>query len=212
MRPHCAELRLIDGQRVSHRAAASSSMCGKELPLGTYQSFQRVSPAEETVSSNLMRGLRMRDYKLVVQQFMDAYGLEKSAVSERFVEASRKKLEKVMSRSLQYLQQICAVDRSNHLQRPTPGRGHRHRCLWQESRLGPGTRGYGECQSGQWVLDQLAEHGLDFSQPSSICLMEAGLYARPSSGMPERPLFASVVNCIRHATSWPTCPTASNTG
>lgn len=55
-----------------------------------------------------MRGLSMRDYKLVLQQFMDAYGLEKSTISERFVEASRKKLEALMSRSLQHLQ-ICAL-------------------------------------------------------------------------------------------------------
>ncbi len=61
--------------------------------MGTYQLFQQVSPAEETVWSNIMRGLSMRDYKLVLQQFMDAYGLEKSTISERFVEASRKKLE-----------------------------------------------------------------------------------------------------------------------
>jgi putative transposase len=49
----------------------------------------------------------MRDNKLVLQQFMDAYGLEKSTVSERFVEASRKKLEELMNRSLHHLQ-ICA--------------------------------------------------------------------------------------------------------
>ena len=55
-----------------------------------------------------MRGLSMRDYKLVLQQFMDAYGLEKSTVSERFIEASRKKLEELMSRSLKHLQ-ICAL-------------------------------------------------------------------------------------------------------
>ena len=55
-----------------------------------------------------MRGLSMRDYKLVLQQFMDAYGLEKSTLSERFVEASRKKLEALMSRCLQHLQ-ICAL-------------------------------------------------------------------------------------------------------
>jgi putative transposase len=51
-----------------------------------------------------MRGLSMRDYKLVLQQFVDAYGLEKSTISERFVEASRKKLAALMSRSLQHLQ------------------------------------------------------------------------------------------------------------
>ncbi len=50
----------------------------------------------------------MRDYKLVLQQFAAAYGLEKSTISERFVEAGRKKPEELMSRSLQHLR-ICAV-------------------------------------------------------------------------------------------------------
>lgn len=69
---------LIDGQRVPIARPRVRQCGGKELPLGTYQLFQRVSPAEETVWSNIMRGLSMRDYKLVLQQFMDAYGLEKT--------------------------------------------------------------------------------------------------------------------------------------
>lgn len=47
-----------------------------------------------------MHGLSRRSYKEVVQQFSDAYGLDKSTVSEHFVEASRKKLEMVTTRSL----------------------------------------------------------------------------------------------------------------
>jgi hypothetical protein len=39
---------------------------------------------------------------------MDAYGVEKSTASERFVETSRKKLEQSMSRSLEHLE-ICAL-------------------------------------------------------------------------------------------------------
>ena len=90
------------------RGRAVRECGGKELPLGTYQLFQQVTPAEETVWSNVMRGLSMRDYKLVLQQFMDAYGLEKSTISDRFVEASRKKLEAFMTRSLHDLQ-ICGL-------------------------------------------------------------------------------------------------------
>jgi putative transposase len=69
---------LIDGQRVPIARPRVRQCGGKELPLGTYQLFQRVSPAEETVWSNIMRGLSMRDYKLVLQHFMDAYGLRKA--------------------------------------------------------------------------------------------------------------------------------------
>ena len=72
---------LIDGQRVPIARPRVRKCGGKELPLGTYQLFQRVSPAEETVWSNLMRGLSMRDYKLVLQQFMDAYGWRRAPLA-----------------------------------------------------------------------------------------------------------------------------------
>ena len=55
-----------------------------------------------------MYGLTMRSYKVVVQQFAEAYGIDKSATSEHFVEASRKKLEQLMSRSLGGLS-LCAL-------------------------------------------------------------------------------------------------------
>jgi len=55
-----------------------------------------------------MYGLTMRNYKEVVQQFVDAYGLEKSTVIEHFVEASRVKLEQLLSRSLSGLS-LCAI-------------------------------------------------------------------------------------------------------
>jgi hypothetical protein len=47
-----------------------------------------------------MLGLTMRSYKEVVQQFADAYGLEKSTTCEHFVQASREKLKQLMERSL----------------------------------------------------------------------------------------------------------------
>ena len=65
---------LIDGQRVPIARPRVRECGGKELPLGTYQLFQRVTPAEQTVWSNIMRGLSMRDYKLVLQQFMEPMG------------------------------------------------------------------------------------------------------------------------------------------
>jgi transposase-like protein len=72
----------------------------QEIPLGSYELFQRASLLEETVWHKIMHGLSMRSYKEVVQQFADAYGLEKSTVSEHFIAASRVKLEQLMKRSL----------------------------------------------------------------------------------------------------------------
>ena len=56
-----------------------------------------------------MHGLTMRSYKEVVQQFADAYGLEKTTTSDHFIEASRSKLEQLMKRSLADVQLAVIV-------------------------------------------------------------------------------------------------------
>jgi transposase-like protein len=92
---------IIDGQRVPidrPRLRSRDENC--EIPLGSYELFQRASLMDETVWNKILHGLTMRSYKEVVQQFADAYGLEKSATSDHFVEASRAKLKQLMTRSL----------------------------------------------------------------------------------------------------------------
>ena len=91
---------LIDGQRVPIQRPRLRSRTKKEIPLGSYEMFQRSSLLGETVWQKIMLGLTMRSYKEVVQQFADAYGLEKSTTCEHFVQASREKLKQLMERSL----------------------------------------------------------------------------------------------------------------
>ena len=91
---------LIDGQRVPLTRPRLRSRTKKEVPLGSYEMFQRASLLEETVWQKIMLGLTMRSYQEVVQQFSDAYGLKKSTTSEHFVQASREKLKQLMERSL----------------------------------------------------------------------------------------------------------------
>ena len=55
--------------------------------------FHRGEPLTETVWEKLMLGLSTRKYGQAVREFTEAYGLEKSAVSEHFIEASRAKLK-----------------------------------------------------------------------------------------------------------------------
>ena len=89
---------VIDGQKVPiARPRVRSKVHNHEIPLGSYELFQRASLLEESVWHKIMHGLSTRNYKEVMQQFSDAYGVEKSTVSEHFVEASRKKLEIVMT-------------------------------------------------------------------------------------------------------------------
>ena len=92
---------VIDGQKIPlDRPRVRSRQNNREIPLGSYELFQRASLMEETVWQKIMYGLTMRSYKEVVQQFAEAYGLEKSATCEHFVEASRAKLKQLMTRSL----------------------------------------------------------------------------------------------------------------
>jgi putative transposase len=80
----------------------------KEVRLGSYELFHRGEPLTETVWEKLMLGLSTRKYGEAVRQFTEAYGLEKSAVSEHFIEASRAKLKEVMERRLDKIQ-FCAL-------------------------------------------------------------------------------------------------------
>src|SRR5258708_32379776 len=60
------------------------------------------------VWDKMMRALSTRNYGGVVRDFQDAYGIEKSAVSENFIEASREKVKELMERPLGELR-LCAV-------------------------------------------------------------------------------------------------------
>lgn len=93
---------VIDGQKVPlEKPRVRSRLDKREVLLGSYEMFQRSSLIEETVWQRIMHGLTMRTYKEVMQQFAEAYGLEKSSVSEHFIEASRKKLEQLQKRRLE---------------------------------------------------------------------------------------------------------------
>lgn len=101
---------IIDGQKVPiPRPRLRNSRTKLEVPLGSYEMFQRGSLVEETVWNRIMSGLTMRKYSDVIQQFTDAYGIEKSSISEHFIEASRSKLEKLMQRRLDKMALVAVV-------------------------------------------------------------------------------------------------------
>ncbi len=103
---------VIDGQKVPIRRtrlrAPTEDGRHREQPLGSYETFQRSGPIQMGVWDKMMRGLSTRNYKAVVQDFHNAYGIEKSAVSENFIEASREKVKELMERPLGELR-LCAI-------------------------------------------------------------------------------------------------------
>jgi transposase-like protein len=99
---------VVDGQKVPLKRQRLRGKSGGEVRLGTYELFQQTRNLDEQVWWKMLRGLTTRNYPLVTRSFAEAYGIEKSAISERFIQASREKLKALMERSLGELQ-LCAI-------------------------------------------------------------------------------------------------------
>jgi hypothetical protein len=78
---------VVDGQKVPIKRTRLRSGNNREQRLGSYELFQRDGPLQQGVWDKMMRGLSTRNYGAVVKDFQSAYGIEKSAVSENFIEA-----------------------------------------------------------------------------------------------------------------------------
>ena len=99
---------VVMGQKVPVARPRVRSSEDQEVRLGSYELFHRGEALNETVWEKLMLGLSTRHYGEAVRQFSEAYGLEKSAISEHFIEASRAKLQTMMERRLDQLR-LCAL-------------------------------------------------------------------------------------------------------
>src|ERR1700688_3517197 len=99
---------VVMGQKVPIERPRVRTTNDQEVRLGSYELFHRGEPLTETVWEKLMLGLSTRKYGQAVRQFTEAYGLEKSAVSEHFIEARRTKLKQLMERRLDKMR-FCAL-------------------------------------------------------------------------------------------------------
>jgi putative transposase len=156
---------VVMGQKVPIQRPRVRTTDDKEVRLGSYEMFHRGEPLTETVWEKLMLGLSTRNYGQAIRQFTEAYGLEKSAVSEHFIEASRAKLKKMMERRLDKTR-LCAL-----LIDATPFQGQQ-----MVAALGIDENGrkmilgirQGATENATVVgelLGDLVERGLDFTEP-----------------------------------------------
>src|SRR3954449_3667405 len=156
---------VVMGQKVPVERPRVRSTEDREIRLGSYEMFHRGEPLTETVWEKLMLGLSTRKYGQAVRQFTEAYGLEKSAVSEHFIEASRAKLKDMMESRLDKLR-LCAL-----LIDATPFEGQQ-----MVAALGIGRDGrktilgirQGATENATVVgelLGDLVSRGLDFTEP-----------------------------------------------
>jgi transposase-like protein len=156
---------VIDGQKVPIPRTRVRSKGNGEVKLGSYELFQRSGPLQGVVWDKMMRGLSTRNYGPVVKDFANAYGVEKSAVSENFIEASREKLKELMERRLDQLQ-LCAI-----LIDGTPFRDRQMivalgiGCDGRKTVLGLREGATENATVVSSLLSDLVERGLDFSTP-----------------------------------------------
>lgn len=99
---------IVMGQKVPIERPRVRTIDNQEVKLGSYEMFHRGEPLTETVWEKLMLGLSTRRYGQAVREFAEAYGLEKSAISEHFIESSRAKLKEMMERRLDKMK-LCAL-------------------------------------------------------------------------------------------------------
>src|SRR6266705_889634 len=156
---------VIDGQKVPIQRARLRTKDKREQRLGSYELFQRSGPLEQGVWDKMMRGLSTRNYGAVVKEFSNAYGIEKSAVSENFIEASREKVKQLMERPLGAFR-LCAV--------LIDGTPFKDRQIIAALGIGcDGTKTVLGIREGatentavvSGLLSELVERGLDFSTP-----------------------------------------------
>jgi putative transposase len=91
---------VVGGQKVPLDRPRVRDVRHREVPLGSYEVLQQSSLMEDQIWLKIMHGLTTRRYGEVVRELEQAYGIEKSTVSEHFIEASRGRLEKLQARPL----------------------------------------------------------------------------------------------------------------
>jgi putative transposase len=156
---------VVDGQKVPIQKTRLRRPDKREQRLGSYELFQRSGPLQAGVWDKMMRGLSTRNYGAVVKDFHNAYGVEKSAVSENFIEASREKVKELMERPLGELR-LCAV-----LIDGTPFKDRQMiaalgiGCDGTKTVLGIREGATENTAVVSALLSELVERGLDFSTP-----------------------------------------------
>ena len=98
---------IVHGQKVPLQRTRIRGGNG-DVKLGSYELFRRDEEMQRQVWARVMRGLTMRGYDPVIRERERAFGLSKSAISERFVMASTEQVENLLKRDLSKLN-LCAL-------------------------------------------------------------------------------------------------------
>ena len=73
---------------------------GAEVPLQTYARLQHPRAADEGVMRRILYGLSCRDYRACAEAVPEAFGLSRSSLSRRYIQATERKLQRLQERRL----------------------------------------------------------------------------------------------------------------
>jgi transposase-like protein len=73
----------------------------REVPLTTYQEFQRPRQLDTGLLQRVLGGLATREYARCAEAVPEAFGLSASSVSRRFIRASARQLQQLLERRLE---------------------------------------------------------------------------------------------------------------
>ena len=98
---------VINGQKVPvHRPRARGQE--GDVKIGSYELFRRDEDQQKRIWDAITRGLTTRGYGPTVRESEQAFAIEKSAVSEKFIAMSAQKVNELLKRDLSKLR-LCAL-------------------------------------------------------------------------------------------------------
>lgn len=98
---------VINGQKMPVQRPRARDERG-DVKIGSYELFQKEEEQQRRIWEAITRGLTMRGYGPTVRECAESFGIEKSAVSEKFVAMSAKKVDELFKRDLGKLR-LCAL-------------------------------------------------------------------------------------------------------
>lgn len=89
---------IYGGRKVTLQRPRLRSREDKEVPLASYQAFQRKGKLQSAVARQLTRQCSSRDYEGAIESCLKGYGIKRSSVSRHWKAATAKELESLMQR------------------------------------------------------------------------------------------------------------------
>lgn len=91
---------ILANQRIAIEKPRVRKKSGDEVQLQTYEDFQDPRPLDQAVFTEGLKRVSQRDYQKGVSKIASSFGIRKSTVSKRWINATAKKLEDLQNRDL----------------------------------------------------------------------------------------------------------------